>query len=105
VLDLLASAVEGADELPPYLAEPLAALPLLSDEALWRAARSRLSPEAAEELENLHFKRQREGRSRAEAQRARFLLRQYDRAMLIRAHAAALLKQRGHDVDVLLAEA
>jgi hypothetical protein len=30
------------------------------------------------------------------------LLRLYERVMLVRAGAAALLKQRGHDVSVLL---
>ncbi len=29
------------------------------------------------------------------------LVRQYERVMLVRAHAAALLKQRGHDVSEL----
>lgn len=102
LLDVVAAAVLVDDELPLELSEALSSLALLDDEALWRAARTRLPAEAAEELEGLHLKRQREGISALEAEQTAALLRQYERAMLVRAQAAALLKQRGHDVSVLL---
>jgi plasmid stability protein len=98
-VDLLATVIPGADELPTDLAESLS---VLDDEALWRAARSHLATEAATQLEELHRKRQREGLSEAEAQRLRALVRQYERGMLVRAQAAALLRQRGHDVSGLV---
>ncbi|HET7499922.1 MAG TPA: hypothetical protein VFK02_02935 [Kofleriaceae bacterium] len=41
----------------------------------------------------------------AEMQEAATLLRQDERVMLVRAHAAALLKERGHDVSGLLTAA
>ena len=74
-----------------------------NDEALWLVARSRLAEEAAAHLEELHLKRQREGLTEAEALTLAGLVRQYERAMLVRAQAAALLRQRGHDVSELLA--
>lgn len=58
--------------------------------------------EAAEQLEQLHFKRQREGLTAVETDEAAALLQRYERVMLVRARAAATLKQRGHDVSVLL---
>ena len=103
VLDVLAAAVPPGEELPPDLAEAVSPLSLLDDEALWLVARSRLAEEAAAHLEELHLKRQREGLTEAEALTLAGLVRQYERAMLVRAQAAALLRQRGHDVSELLA--
>jgi hypothetical protein len=73
----------------------------LDDEALWRAARTRLPADAVEELERLHLKRQRQGLTASEDEQVAALVRQYERVMLVRAQAAALLKERGHDVSVL----
>jgi plasmid stability protein len=101
-VELLAAAVPAADELPADLTEALSPLSVLDDQALWRAARSRLGSEAATQLEELHRKQQREGLSEAEAQLLPGLVRQYERAMLVRAQAAALLRQRGHDVSGLV---
>ncbi len=101
LLEVVASAVPVADELPAELNEAISPLALLDDEALWRAARSHLPAEAAVQMENLHLKRQREGLTEAEAQTLAGLVRQYERTMLVRAQAAALLKQRGHDVSEL----
>jgi plasmid stability protein len=101
-LDLLATAVPVAEELPAELEQALADLGSLDEEALWRAAQSRLAAEAAAELEALHLKRQREGLTAAETQRLADLVRQYERAMLVRAQAAALLRERGHDVSNLI---
>ncbi len=105
LLEVVASAVPVADELPAELNEAISPLALLDDEALWRAARSHLPVEAAAQMENLHLKRQREGLIEAEAQTLAGLVRQYERAMLVRAQAAALLKQRGHDVSELARQA
>ena len=105
LLEVLATAVPVADELPADLAEAVSPLALLDDAALWQAARSRLAPEAAARLEELHLKRQREGLTETEAEALAPLVRQYERALLIRAQAAALLHQRGHDVSPLLGAA
>lgn len=105
LIDVLAAAVPVEDELPSDLAEAVSALSTLDDEALWRAARSRVLPESAERLEQLNFKRQREGLTAAESEEADTLLEQYERVMLVRARAAALLGERGHDISVLLTAA
>jgi hypothetical protein len=93
------------DDLPMDLAEAISPLALLDDEGLWRAARSHLSTEAAEQMERLHLKCQRESLTESETQTLAGLVRQYERAMLIRAQATALLKKRGHNVSELLAGA
>ena len=103
LLDVVAAAVPVADELPADLNQALSPLALLDDASLWRAARTRLPAEAAEQMERLHLKRQREGLTEPEAQVLMGLVRQYERTMLVRAQAAVLLKQRRNDVSALLA--
>lgn len=83
-LDLLATAVQGVDALPDELEQALAPLSLLDDAELWRAAQSSLLQEAATRLEELHHKRQREGLTVFEDQERMHLVRQYERAMLVR---------------------
>lgn len=102
LLEAVAMAVPAADELPPELAETISSLAHLDDETLQRAARSHFSAEKATELEALHLKRQDEGLTEDEAQRAAELTRHYEQAMLIRAQAMALLMQRGYDVSALI---
>ena len=101
-LDALVASVPVVDELSVDLEDALAQLALLDDQALWRAARTTFAADAARQLEELHLKRQREGLAEHEAQAAAALVQQYERVMLVRAQAAALLKQRGHDVASLL---
>jgi plasmid stability protein len=98
LLEVVASAVQVADELPTDLNEAISPLALLDDESLKRAAHSHLSPEAAAQMENLHLQRQREGLNNTEEQTLAGLIRQYEHAMLVRAHAVALLKERGFDI-------
>jgi plasmid stability protein len=105
LLEVLATAVPVEDELPPDLAEAVSSLAVLDDESLWQAARTRVPEEAAERLEQLHFKRQREGLTAGETDEAAVLLQQQERVMLVRARAAGLLHQRGHDVSTLLTAA
>ena len=104
LLDVVATAMSVDDDLPAALAEAISSLALLGDEALWRAARSRLSAETAAQMEDLHLKRQREGLTEAEEETLNGLVRQYERTMLVRARAATLLKERGYDVSQLLAQ-
>jgi plasmid stability protein len=99
---VMTSLPEEPDELPVDLAEAIDALHLLDDEALWRAARTALAPERAARLEELHIKRQGEGLSASEAETTSALMKEYSRTLLVRARAAELLKQRGHDVSELI---
>lgn len=102
-LNVLASAVPFTGRLPDDLAVAVESLRSLDDAALWNAAHSRLAAEVSDELEDLHLKQQREGLSEEEDRRLSELKRQYERHLLIRAQALALLKQRGHDVTSLIA--
>ncbi len=102
LIELVAIAVPAEEVLPDELEAAIAPLPLLDDEALWRAARSHLPSEAAARLAALNDKRQSKGPSSAEQESLAGLMRAYERYMLVRAHAAALLRERGHDVSSLL---
>lgn len=98
LLETVATAMPLTEALPDDLDEAVSHLHLLDNQALWRAARSHLSAELAATMEQLHLKRQREGLIETETQTLNKFVYQYERAMLIRAQAAALLKQRGDDV-------
>lgn len=102
LLDAVASAAPVADELAPELADAVKGLELLGDDELWHLARQAMSPEAGQELEALHGKQRDQGLTPTEDDARARLLREYERAMLIRAKAASLLKSRGHDVSSLL---
>ncbi len=93
---------ESGEELPSELAEAVASLSLLDDEALWRAARTRVPEEAVAGLEHLNRKCQAEGLSVSEADQQAALVRQHERTLLIRAEAAALLREHGHGVSSLV---
>lgn len=100
--EVLASVIQEPGTLPADLEAVLATLTLLNDAELWQAGRSRMPPDAADQLEALNHKQQRQGLTEAETATHTTLISQYERSMLIRAQAAALLKQRGHDVSSLL---
>ncbi|MFM9963833.1 MAG: hypothetical protein ACKV2Q_21745 [Planctomycetaceae bacterium] len=84
------------------LEELLQPLELMTDDDLWNAARSRLTRHLLHELEKLHQRRQREGITKAERERASHLTAQFERCLVIRARAIELLYARGHDVSQLL---
>ena len=105
LLEVLATAVPIIDDLPADLSTAITPLATLNDADLWRAAQTQLPPNVAIRLEELHLKRQRAGLTGQQEREAAALIRQYERAMRIRAQAAALLKQRGYDVARLLAAA
>jgi hypothetical protein len=102
LLDVVAAAMPASDDLSDELANAVAEFELLDDTALWRAARTHLEADAIEQMESLHIKRQRDGLSEPEAQTLAALVRRYERTMLVRAQAAALLNARGHDISGLL---
>ncbi len=106
LVEVLAAGVaqDDHDRIPADITAELSSLEQASDEALWQAARSHLPVKISDEIEELHLKRQREGLSAAEKQKLSAMMHQYERYMLIRAKAAALLKKRGYDVNVLLEE-
>ena len=102
--EFIATAIPQVLELPEALAEAIAHLDLLDDQSLWRAARKRLSSRLVAQLEQLHQKQQREGLNAFESQERQQLMHQYEQTMLIRAEAARILAERGHDVQNLLSK-
>lgn len=103
LLDAVATVAADEEELSLDVANAIADLELLNDEELWRAARNRLPDETRSQLEALNLKQQREGLTPSEQESLEQLVHQYDRAVLLRAEAARLLKLRGHDASKLLA--
>ena len=103
IVEAVATAV--SEDLDPDFEETVQGMVVLDDEALWRAVRLRMPEDASARLEELHWKRQSSGLDAQEAEEASRLVHLYERTMLVRAQAAKLLHQRGHEVvPVLLGE-
>jgi hypothetical protein len=102
LLEAVATIAAEEEESSLDVAEAVAALELLSDADLWHAARNPIAEAERSRLEALNLKQQKENLTPAEKETLETLLLQYDRAVLLRAEAARLLKQRGHDVSGLL---
>jgi hypothetical protein len=102
LLDAVAMVVADEEELSHEVARSIVELELLNDEELWRAARNRLSDDVRVQLAALNSKQQREELTPAEKETLEQLVHQYDLAVLLRAEAARLLKERGHEVARLL---
>jgi plasmid stability protein len=105
LLDIVTTAAPEDDALPADLEAAIAELETLDDGELWREARTRFPVASSDRLEALHHKQRSAGLSEEERDVVARLLRQYERTMLVRARAAELLKNRGHDVSILLTEA
>lgn len=103
VLDAVASGASLEEELSPELIGEVESLEALGDEQLWRLARQTMPREATSKLEALHFKQRDEGLNGTEDATRRKLIREYERTILIRAQAAKLLKERGHDISGIVA--
>lgn len=102
LLDAVATVAADEEELSGDVAKAIGDLEFLTDEELWCAARNRLSDAARSQLEALNFKQQREKLTPADKETLEQLVHQYDQAVLLRAEAVRLLKERGHDVAKLL---
>jgi hypothetical protein len=88
--------------LPKDREAELAAFNQLSDEALWLLAKTTLSRAQQEELAWLNEAAQQRDLSMVEVERQDTLLDAYNRVIVRRAQAAVLLKERGHDIQVLI---
>jgi hypothetical protein len=86
------------DDVPPEFQLDLAALDKMDDEALWKLAKSRMNADFDRRDELLA--RNAEGQiSPAERDELERFRREEDLFMLRKAHAAALLRWRGHPVQ------
>jgi hypothetical protein len=97
--DVLATTVSVALpaslDLAPELADDLAAMSMFSDEALWAATESSLSPSQRRRLDQLSHAGGLRPLSAAESAELAHLVDLYDRAVLRRARALAILAHRG----------
>lgn len=89
------------ERLPPALEQELADLDLFTDAELWQAAQMIVPEGKGDRMQDLLAKQQLEGLTEAEQEEAQLLGAFFDRIMLLRAKAAALLKEHGHNVDRL----
>lgn len=96
LINTLNAALVDPPGLPPDLANELAAMHLLSDEALNAAAQPSLSPAEQLRLRQLNQKAGERPLTKAEGEEQEHLLRAYHRSVLRRAKALAILAQRGH---------
>lgn len=89
------------NDLPVELADQLAAMVLYSDDALWAATASSLSQAQQRRMEQLIQKGKERKLSRSEKMELDNLMDEYDRAVLKRAKALAVLSSRGFDLPLL----
>lgn len=86
-------------DLPPEVGDELAAMRLFSDDALWAATQPSLSLAEQERLRQLNRIGGERALTQAEATEQAALLEAYQRSVLRRAEALALLRERGHPVS------
>ena len=96
----LEAALPSAQNLSPDIADELAAMHLFSDEALWAATAPSFSPTEEYRLNQLNAAAGERDLTPAEEAEQQSLIRAYQRSVLRRAKALALLAQRGHRIPV-----
>ena len=79
-----------------------AQLELMSDQELWKAARTMADPMRQAEAHELLEKLKLVGLTDVEEEQMKLFSEMFGRIMLIRSKAAAILYQRGHDIDDLI---
>ncbi len=104
--EIVAGAVDATliveKELPDALEAELAAMRLFSDDALWAATHPSISAFEQDRLAQINETAHERRLLQAEEAEQQALLHAYDRSLLRRAQALALLKQRGHDITPAL---
>ncbi len=85
-------------DIPPEFQADAAALDCLDDTALWRVARQKCSHEDMAYYQQLLDKNADRTISEPESEKLKSLRTESDRFMLLKAHAAALLRWRGYQI-------
>ena len=88
-------------DVPAEFEADLKALEALDDDALWEVLKSKVPPATQRKLHRLLDKNQAETLTAPERQKLDGLQQEADRTMLCKAHAALLLKWRGHRIPTL----
>ena len=100
---LIEPSLATSDALPD-IADQIAAMHLMSDEALWAAAQPRLAAADQRRLRQLNHAGGERNLTRAEEAESTALIEACLRSMLLRAQALATLKQRGHEITRTLVQ-
>ena len=98
VVEAISAAAPTLDTPHDPMRDALAQLAYLNDAALWQAARSTMPPALRARLEALHTQLDGEALTAQEQLEVERLEQLYRDTLLVRAQAAALLKQRHYDV-------
>ncbi len=98
----LEAALPTVPGLPADVAEELAALQVFSDAALWAAAEPSMSQAEQRRLEQLNAAAGERSLTAAETKEQQALIAAYNRSVVRRAKAMAILAQRGHDLSDFL---
>lgn len=101
VRDIVVQDLANLPPLPPDVEAELAAFANLSDDVLWLLARSTLTEAQQSELARLNHLAQQRPLTEEERTDQQALGDAYDRALVRRAQAAALLKLRGYNLLTL----
>ncbi len=90
------------ETLADDIEQALAQLDWFTNSELWQAARLTISRDESACMQELLEKQQRDGLTELENQQVQQLSHFFNRVMLVRAKAAALLKKRGYDISSIL---
>ena len=96
----LEAVLPSVQNLPPDIANELAAMHLFSDDALWAATAPSFSPTEEYRLNQLNAAAEERDLTPAEEAEQQSLITAYHRSVLRRAKALAILAQRGHRVPI-----
>ena len=101
LVEVVSTAMPTMEALPSDIVDDLEQLTYLTDAEMWEAARTTLPRQNSERMQALVLKRQGVRLTAIEERELKRLTHLADRAMLVRAQAAVLLKERGHNIESL----
>jgi hypothetical protein len=101
LVEVVSTAMPTMEALPSDIVDDLEQLTYLTDAEMWEAARTTLPRQSSERMQALVLKRQGVRLTAVEERELKRLTHLADRAMLVRAQAAVLLKERGHNIESL----
>jgi hypothetical protein len=101
LVDVLSAASPISDDLPPELQAELDALAQMSDDELWKIARSTFSTDQRRQYDRLLEKNSAGKLTPVEREQLKELRLESEQLMLRKAHAYALLKWRGYTLPAL----
>ena len=101
LVEIAMTIVPEDEKLPADLANTVVALQLLDDKTLWQAARTHLSAKQIGRMEKLHVKRRNDTLTVAEEKELTELIKEYEKAIVLRSEAMGILLERGYDISKL----